>query len=80
MTEKSMNIDFNFVIFLSLILVNAECRVLDTVPVRTMVCVCIEGYQGNAAVQCDLSKFFFLSSNFNLQINSNEINVVFSSI
>lgn len=36
--------------------VNAECKVLDTVPVRTMICVCIEGYQGNAAIQCD-SKF-----------------------
>lgn len=41
--------------------VNAECKVLDTTPVRTMVCVCVEGYQGNAAVQCDLSKFYPLS-------------------
>lgn len=37
--------------------VNAECRILDTTPVRTMVCVCIEGYQGNAAIQCDLSEY-----------------------
>lgn len=36
--------------------VNAECKVLDTVPVRTMVCICIPGYQGNAAVQCDKRK------------------------
>lgn len=36
---------------------NAECKVLDTIPVRTMVCVCVVGYQGNAAVQCDLSEY-----------------------
>lgn len=33
--------------------VNTICRVLDTVPVRTMICECLPGYQGNAAVQCD---------------------------
>ncbi|VEN60882.1 unnamed protein product, partial [Callosobruchus maculatus] len=33
--------------------VNAECTVFDTVPVRTLVCQCLPGYQGNAAVQCD---------------------------
>nr|CAD7393327.1 unnamed protein product [Timema cristinae] len=33
--------------------VNALCKVLDTVPVRTMICECQPGYQGNAAVQCD---------------------------
>jgi hypothetical protein len=26
--------------------------VLDTLPVRTMVCICITGYQGNAAIRC----------------------------
>ena len=31
---------------------NAKCQVLDTLPVRTMVCVCITGYQGNAAIKC----------------------------
>ena len=31
---------------------NAKCQVLDTLPVRTMVCVCITGYQGNAAIEC----------------------------
>lgn len=36
--------------------VNAECRVFDTEPVRTMICECLPGYQGNAAVQCDKSK------------------------
>ncbi|PNF22176.1 hypothetical protein B7P43_G05064 [Cryptotermes secundus] len=32
---------------------NANCRVLDTVPVRTMICECLPGYHGNAAVHCD---------------------------
>lgn len=36
--------------------VNTECRVFDTAPIRTLACVCIPGYQGNAAVQCDRSK------------------------
>lgn len=36
--------------------VNSICKVLDTLPVRTMVCECLPGYQGNAAVQCDRSK------------------------
>lgn len=35
---------------------NANCRVLDTVPVRTMICECLPGYQGNAAVHCEKSK------------------------
>ena len=25
---------------------------LDTLPIRTMVCKCITGYQGNAAIEC----------------------------
>lgn len=36
--------------------VNAECRVLNTEPVRTMICHCLPGYQGNAAVQCETSR------------------------
>lgn len=40
--------------------VNALCKVLDTIPVRTMVCECLPGYQGNAAVQCDKSKFLYI--------------------
>lgn len=36
--------------------VNALCKVLNTLPVRTMICECLPGYQGNAAVQCDKSK------------------------
>lgn len=42
----------------SLFTVNAECRILDTTPIRTLVCVCVDGYQGNAAVQCDRSEYF----------------------
>lgn len=34
--------------------VNAGCKALDTVPVRTLICECLPGYQGNAAVQCDI--------------------------
>lgn len=37
--------------------VNTMCTVLDTLPVRTMICECLPGYQGNAAVQCDKSKY-----------------------
>lgn len=37
--------------------VNSLCTVLDTVPVRTMICTCLPGYQGNAAVQCDKCEF-----------------------
>lgn len=33
--------------------VNSICSVRDTLPVRTMICECLPGYQGNAAVQCD---------------------------
>ncbi len=31
---------------------NAECTVLDTLPVRTMTCVCLTGYEGDAALGC----------------------------
>ncbi|XP_028157244.1 uncharacterized protein LOC114350564 isoform X7 [Ostrinia furnacalis] len=31
---------------------NAECTVVDTLPVRTMICECIPGYRGNALVEC----------------------------
>ena len=33
--------------------INADCKVLDTSPVRTMICECIPGYRGNAVVRCD---------------------------
>lgn len=31
---------------------NTECRVIDTVPVRTIACECLPGYQGDAAEKC----------------------------
>lgn len=31
---------------------NAECTIVNTLPVRTMVCECIQGYKGNALVEC----------------------------
>lgn len=31
---------------------NTECRVVDTVPVRTIACECLPGYQGDAAEKC----------------------------
>ncbi|KAK9513085.1 hypothetical protein O3M35_001355 [Rhynocoris fuscipes] len=33
--------------------INTMCQVFDTYPVRTMICECLPGYHGNAAVQCD---------------------------
>lgn len=33
--------------------VNAECTVLDTTPVRTMICECLPGYRGNAVIRCE---------------------------
>ncbi|KAK7075249.1 hypothetical protein SK128_022663 [Halocaridina rubra] len=33
----------------------AECRVVDTIPIRTIACECLPGYQGDAAVKCVLS-------------------------
>eukprot|EP00095_Tigriopus_kingsejongensis_P012598 maker-scaffold642_size120736-snap-gene-0.27 protein:Tk12598 transcript:maker-scaffold642_size120736-snap-gene-0.27-mRNA-1 annotation:"GH13743" len=32
--------------------VNAKCTVLDTLPIRTMTCVCLPGYEGDASIQC----------------------------
>lgn len=31
---------------------NAECTVVDTLPVRTMICECLSGYRGNAVIEC----------------------------
>lgn len=41
---------------------NTVCQVFDTEPVRTMICECLPGYQGNAAVLCDNGKFEFMYS------------------
>lgn len=32
--------------------INAVCDVLDTLPVRTMTCTCLEGYEGDASLEC----------------------------
>lgn len=42
--------------------VNSECTVLDTMPVKTMICECLPGYQGNAAEQCDKGEFIIWKS------------------
>lgn len=36
---------------------NAECTVFDTTPVKTMICECLPGYEGNAVVACTPSKY-----------------------
>ena len=35
---------------------NAECTVQNTLPSRTMVCMCIPGYVGDADIACNLRK------------------------
>jgi len=35
---------------------NAECTVVNTLPVRTMICICIPGYKGFALIRCDPRK------------------------
>lgn len=37
---------------------NAECSVVDTLPLRTMSCLCLPGYVGDADVECKLGKHF----------------------
>ncbi len=37
---------------------NAECSVQNTAPSRTMVCMCLPGYVGDANVACNLRKTF----------------------
>lgn len=31
---------------------NAECTVVDSLPLRTMSCMCLPGYVGDADVEC----------------------------
>lgn len=44
--------------------VNAFCSVRDTLPVRTMICECLEGYTGNPAVQCDKRSLCVIEKGF----------------
>lgn len=38
--------------------INSDCTVLNTEPVRTMICQCVPGYQGNAATECKPGKLY----------------------
>ena len=46
--------------------INAECSVQNTLPQRTMLCMCRRGYVGDADVACNLRKFFYISTNSSL--------------
>ena len=57
--------------------VNAECTVQNTLPQRTMVCMCRPGYIGDADVACNLRKivyniflFYYLLYNFRIHCRS----------
>lgn len=39
--------------------VNAECTVQNTLPQRTMICMCLAGYVGDANTLCSLRKILF---------------------
>ena len=67
---------------------NAVCSVVDSLPLRTMVCTCLEGYVGDAEKECKLGKkslqisrtFFFITLNFlnkNVFFKSGNINCIF---
>ena len=49
---------------------NAECRVVDTLPLRTMSCHCLPGYIGDADVQCTsgriISTLISISKSYNI--------------
>lgn len=40
---------------------NAECLVVDTLPLRTMSCVCLPGFVGDADTACQPGIFLFKS-------------------
>lgn len=40
---------------------NAECLVVDTLPLRTMSCVCLPGFIGDADISCQLGNLEILS-------------------
>lgn len=39
---------------------HATCSVVDTLPLRTMVCQCDVGYVGKAEKECKLGKIFII--------------------
>lgn len=43
---------------------NAECSVVDTLPLRTMSCSCLPGYVGDADVECRgiISIIYYINS------------------
>lgn len=51
---------------------NAECSVVDTLPLRTMTCLCLPGYLGDADISCrkgestDESCVYFLQKYCNI--------------
>jgi hypothetical protein len=48
---------------------NAVCKVYDSLPLRTMTCVCVEGFTGKGDEQCTkISEFpFFLPVNLKIK-------------
>lgn len=43
---------------------SSECKLVDTLPVRTMICECLPGYRGNALIECTPNKRKFSVSYF----------------
>lgn len=39
---------------------NAQCMVVDSLPLRTMSCLCLPGFVGDADIECKLGKIFTL--------------------
>ena len=45
---------------------NAQCLVIDSLPLRTMTCQCLPGYFGNPNVECRSGRRFVLYRLFQL--------------
>lgn len=43
---------------------NAQCLVVDSLPLRTMSCLCLPGFVGDADIECKLGKTLFFITNF----------------
>ena len=54
---------------------NAECTVQNTLPQRTMICMCIPGYVGDADIACNLRK-----TNIILGLTNNQTGFSFNLI